>query len=99
MVTYPVAFDATWVTWYLHRFTRGNPFRRRCIDLKTLAMQLLGGGYANTAKRNMPPSWLPGTGHTHVAVEDATKQGKLFVQIIQTLREERRGRLANHAQA
>ena len=51
MVTYPAAFDAMWVTWYLHAFTSGDPFRRRCIDLKTLAMQLLGGGYANAAKR------------------------------------------------
>ena len=42
MVTYPAAFDAMWVTWYLHAFTSGDPFRRRCIDLKTLAMQLHG---------------------------------------------------------
>ena len=60
MVTYPAAFDAMWVTWYLHAFTSGDPFRRRCIDLKTLAMQLLGGGYANAAKRNMPASWFSG---------------------------------------
>ena len=43
MVTYPAAFDAMWVVWYLHAFTSGDPFQRRCIDLKTLAMQLLGG--------------------------------------------------------
>ena len=60
MVTYPAAFDAMWVTWYLHAFTSGDPFRRRCIDLKTLAMQLLGGGYANAAKRNMPPELVLG---------------------------------------
>ena len=40
MVTYPAAVDAMWVTCYLHAFTSGDPFRRRCIDLKTLAMQL-----------------------------------------------------------
>ena len=99
MVAYGAAVEAMWVAWYLHRFTSGDPFRRRCIDSKTLAMQLIGGGYAAARKRNMPPSSLPGTAHTHVAVEDAIEQGKLFVQIIQTLREERRGRLANHAQA
>ena len=76
MVAYPAAFDAMWITWYLHRFTSGDPFRRRCIDLKTLAMQLIGGGYANVAKRNMPPSWLPGRRHRHVAIEDAIEQGR-----------------------
>ena len=90
MVTYPAAFDAMWVTWYLHAFTSGDPFRRRCIDLKTMAMQFLGGGYANAAKRNMPPSWFSGRRHSHVAVQDAIEQGELFVNIVEALREERR---------
>ena len=89
MVTYPAAFDAMWVTWYLHAFTSGDPFRRRCIDLKTLAMQLIGGGYANAAKRNMPPSWFSGQRHSHVAVQDAIEQAGLFVNIVEALREER----------
>ena len=80
----PAAFDAMWVTWYLHAFTSGDPFRRRCIDLKTLAMQLLGGGYTNAAKRNMPPSWFSRRRHSHVAVQDAIEQGE-------TLRQHRRG--------
>ena len=99
MVTYPAAFDAMWVTWYLHAFTSGDPFRRRCIDLKTLAMQLLGGGYANAAKRNMPANWFSGRRHSHVAVQDAIEQGELFVNIVEALREERRVRLGNHAGA
>ena len=90
MVAYPAAFDAMWITWYLHRFTSGDPFRRRCIDLKTLAMQLLGGGYAAAGKPGMPRSWLPGRRHTHVAVEDAIEQGDLFVNIVGALRKERR---------
>ena len=88
MVTYPAAFDAMWVTWYLHAFTSGDPFQRRCIDVKTLAMQLLGGGYAAAAKRNMPATWFSGRRHSHVAVEDAVEQGELFVKIVQALREE-----------
>ena len=97
MVTYPAAFDAMWVTWYLHAFTSGDPFRRRCIDLKTLAMQLLGGGYANAAKRNMPASWFSGRGHSHVSVQDAIEQGGLFVKVVEALREERRTRSGDHA--
>ena len=90
MVTYPAAFDAMWVIWYLHAFTSGDPFRRRCIDLKTMAMQLLGGGYAAAAKRNMPANWFSGRPHSHVAVQDAIEQGELFVSIVEALREERR---------
>ena len=90
MVTYPAAFDAMWIVWYLHRFTSGDPFRRRCIDVKTMAMQVLGGGYANAAKRNMPASWFSGRKHTHVAIQDAIEQGELFVNIVEALREERR---------
>ena len=97
MVAYPAAVDAMWVTWYLHAFTSGDPFRRRCIDLKTMAMQLLGGGYANAAKRNMPPNWFSGQRHTHIAVEDAIEQGGLFVNIVEALREERRARSGDHA--
>ena len=91
------AFDAMWVTWYLHAFTSGDPFRRRCIDLKTLAMQLLGGGYANAAKRNMPASWFSGRRHSHVAVQDAIEQGELFINIVEALRKERRARGGDHA--
>ena len=47
----------------------------------------------------MPSSWLPGERHSHVAVEDAIEQGELFVNIVEALREERRVRIANHAQA
>lgn len=97
MVTYPAAFDAMWVTWYLHAFTSGDPFRRRCIDLKTMAMQVLGGGYANAAKRNMPPSWFSGRRHSHVAVQDAIEQGELFINIVEALRKERRARNGDHA--
>ena len=92
MVAYPAAFDAMWITWYLLRFTSGDPFRRRCVDLKTLAMQLLGGGYAAAGKQNTPPIWLPGKCHSHVAVEDAIKQGEIFVNVVGALREERRSR-------
>ena len=51
-------------------------------------MQLLGGGYAAAAKRNMPVTWFSGRQHSHVAVEDAVEQGELFVKIVQALREE-----------
>ena len=75
----------------------GQRVRRRCIDLKTLAMQLIGGGYANAAKRNMPANWFSGQRHSHIAVQDAIEQGGLFVNIVEALREERRARSGDHA--
>ena len=39
MVAYPAAFDTMWVEWYLHRFVGDSAFRRRAIDVKTLAMR------------------------------------------------------------
>ena len=50
MVGYPIAFDAMWVQWYLHRFAGEDPFRRRAIEIKTLAMVAMGAGYRPTAR-------------------------------------------------
>ena len=48
---FPAAYDAMWVQWYLHRFVGEDPFRRRAIDIKTLAMVAMGAGYRAATKR------------------------------------------------
>jgi hypothetical protein len=80
-VGYPVAFDFLFMHWYLHRFTGGSPFSHSALDMKTLAMSLLGGKlrYREATKRNMPRAWFPPNSHNHVAVDDAREQGLLFV--------------------
>ncbi len=87
-VGYPVAFDFMFVHWYLHRFTGGSPFSHSALDMKTLAMSLLGGGYRDATKRHMPRSWfLADATHSHVAVDDAREQGYLFFGMMRALRE------------
>ena len=61
MVAFPAAFDAMWVEWYCHRFAGASPFRRRCIDLRTLAMVAMGAGYREAGKTSMPQHWRTGT--------------------------------------
>ena len=89
MVGYPAAFDAMWVQWYLHRFAGDDPFRRRVIDIKTLAMVAMGAGYRPTMKSNLPKHWLPRARHTHVALDDAIEQGELFMNIVRELNVQR----------
>lgn len=85
MIAFPAAYDAMWIQWYLHRFTGDDPFRRRVIDIKTLAMAVMGKGYRATAKARLPGRWRTAVRHTHVAVEDAMEQGQLFMNIVREL--------------
>ena len=75
LVAFPVAFDGMWLEWYLHRFGGESPFRRRGLDIKTLAMVAMGAGYRQSAKSTLPRHWRPTTPHTHLALDDAIEQG------------------------
>lgn len=86
-VGYPVVFDFMFVHWYLHRFTGGSPFSHSALDMKTLAMSLLGGHFRDATKRHMPRAWFPpSVTHSHVAVDDAREQGQLFMRMLKELR-------------
>ena len=86
MVAFPAAFDAMWVEWYCHRFAGASPFRRRCIDLRTLAMVAMGAGYREAGKTTLPRHWRAGTGtHSHLAGADAAEQGRLLFRIVREL--------------
>ena len=89
MVAFPASYDAMWVQWYLHRFVGDDPFRRRAIDIKTMAMVAMGAGYRATTKSSLPKHWRPPAKHTHVAVEDAIEQGELFMNIVRELNAQR----------
>jgi hypothetical protein len=53
-VGYPAAYDFMFVYWYLMRFAGESPFSHSALDLKTLAMVILGKEYRKIGKRNMP---------------------------------------------
>ncbi|MBX7219488.1 MAG: exonuclease [Blastocatellia bacterium] len=86
-VAYPAGFDFTFVNWYLIRFTGESPFTFISLDIKTMAMTMLGTDFKETTKRIMPSRWFDeGLPHTHLALEDAIEQGALFCNMLAELR-------------
>jgi hypothetical protein len=77
-VGYPAAFDFMFVYWYLMRFAGESPFSHSALDIKTYAMAMLRLPYRESTKRNMPRRWKGATPHTHVALDDAIEQGRIF---------------------
>jgi len=84
-VGYPVAYDFLFVYWYLIRFTGESPFSHSALDIKTLAMAILGGNYTDAIKRRMPKHWFDNLPHTHQALDDAIGQGALFCNMLAEL--------------
>ena len=81
-VAYPSGYDFTFVYWYMIRFAGESPFSHSALDIKTFAMAMLRKGYRDSTKRNMPPHWFDPSPHTHVALDDAIEQGKLFCNML-----------------
>lgn len=87
-VAYPAAFDFPFVLWYLNRFAGENPFGYSVIDIKTFAMAVLRQPYRECGKASMPAEWFDPAPHTHVALDDAIEQGRLFCNMLWTNRRE-----------
>ena len=85
-VGYPASFDFMFVYWYLIKFVGHSPFSHSALDIKTFAMCLLGKGYRDSGKRNMPKRWFDEAPHTHVALDDALEQGALFCNMLRDAR-------------
>ncbi|MGO1072602.1 hypothetical protein [Lysobacter sp. CA199] len=85
-VAYPAGFDFSFVYWYLIRFAGQSPFSHSALDMKTLAMAVLGLPYRDTSKRAMPRHWFGDDPHTHVALDDAIEQGRLFCAMLAQLK-------------
>src|ERR1041385_4637774 len=81
-VAYPAAYDFMFVYWYMIRFAGESPFSHSALDIKTFAMALMGTGYRDATKRNMPKKWFDQRPHTHVALDDAIEQGALFCNML-----------------
>src|SRR3974390_992345 len=57
-VGYPAAYDFLFVYWYLMRFAGRSPFSFAALDIKTMAMVMLGKEFRHITKKNMPAPWL-----------------------------------------
>lgn len=89
MVVYPT-YDFMYLYWYMVRFggKQGQQvFSFSALDIKTLAMGMLGTSFKGAAKRRMPKHWFQGAPkHDHTGLADAIGQGMLFVNIMLDLR-------------
>src|SRR5437868_1812497 len=70
------------VYWYLIKFTGRSPFSHSALDIKTMAMVMLGKDYRASTKKHMPRRWFDNVPHTHVALDDAIEQGRLFCNML-----------------
>jgi hypothetical protein len=48
---------------------------------------MLGKGYRDAIKRNMPKNWFDDLPHTHHALDDAIEQGALFCNMLRIFKE------------
>ncbi len=88
-VAYPAGYDFMFVYWYLMRFAGRSPFSHSALDIKTLAMAMLGCDYRQASKGRMPRRWFDDLPHTHEALDDAIEQGALFCNMLGELRQPR----------
>lgn len=81
-VGYPAAYDFMFVYWYLIRFAGRSPFSYSALDVKSYACALMGTPFRETSKRSFPQRWFDSAPHTHVALDDAIEQGRLFCNML-----------------
>jgi DNA polymerase III alpha subunit (gram-positive type) len=80
-VAYPAGFDFLFMYWYMMHFVGRSPFSFSALDIKSYAMAVMKKEYRQSTKKNMPKHWFPKEKHTHIAIDDAIEQGKLFFNI------------------
>lgn len=85
-VGYPAAFDFLYVYWYLMRFAGRSPFSHSALDIKTLAMSMLGCGYRDAVKRNMPLGVVRRSAPHARGTRRRPRPGALFCNLLAAIR-------------
>jgi len=87
-VGWPVAFDFTFVYWYIINFLgdKTSPFGRMgfsAVDVGSFAMAELKMTREGVGKKTMPQEWFADKfPHTHKALDDAKEQGHVFCNML-----------------
>ena len=96
-LAWPLGFDYQFVFWYMVKFVKKfqtiHPFEipfsfGQGIDTKTFAMAHLKKPYQECMDSKMPKRWfkgiinLKGKWKNHKAIDDALKEGKIFIRIL-----------------
>lgn len=85
-VAYPISFDFDYVLYYARKFLGYDPFDGKIVDMRSMAMGILGVNYDEGNKANMPAEWNAMETMSHIAVEDATQQADLFFAMLNASR-------------
>lgn len=81
-VAYPAGFDFTFVYWYLMKFVGHSAFAMNALDMKSFAMAVTQSTFTESRQNNWPKHWFSDDKHSHVAVEDAIEQGRIFCKML-----------------
>jgi DNA polymerase III epsilon subunit-like protein len=83
LVAYPVSFDWTWLYWYFTMFSKtGSPFNHSlCFDIKTAYAVKSRSLISHAGRRDLPPSLLSTSKHTHDPLDDAIEQAQIFTRL------------------
>ena len=91
-VGYPLGFDFPFVIYYLTKYVGMCRFGFSGIDMKSYAMAALSKTkFSTTTKKTFPNHWIPKAKHTHIALDDAIEQGKLFYNMYTEVTEYKTG--------
>ena len=63
---------------YFQRYLGRNPFGHSALDIKSYAMAVADGTWAETSMRVLSPKYLTGRPLAHNALNDAQDQAELF---------------------
>jgi DNA polymerase III alpha subunit (gram-positive type) len=83
-VAQPIAFDYTFVSWYLYKFANNNPFvgeknAMRSMDLQSFISGKFGFTLGDSYRRKLPASLIEGMPpHSHKAIDDARGFGVIL---------------------
>lgn len=78
LVGFNAPFDWSFVNYYFHRFTGGNPFGFSSLDIKAFYMGVTGCRWADTRSSEVSRRLEPRLSGDHDALHDAQYQAELF---------------------
>jgi DNA polymerase III epsilon subunit-like protein len=81
-VAFNGTFDWMFTHWYFVKFLRRDPFGISGLDIKAYYMGLTRAHWSETTKKHIRAAFLPGSRHTHEALEDAIEQAEIFAKLL-----------------
>ncbi len=88
-VGFNAPFDWSFVNYYFHRFSDGNPFGFTALDIKALYMGATGCDWADTRSSKITERLKPILVGDHNALRDAQFQAEVFRLVLSQLIESR----------